>query len=195
MARKSMTKTAKAATNVDTEEVAVQTVEKEEKPKRATKRAPKKVKREFKETDGILCRSVTSGKLIMVGRKTGMKYEWGDYGREYEVEYRDLVIAVRTRSDFVFGPLFIIEDDDFLEEFPIVKKFYDESYNVDELNEIIHLPVEEMKMKLCTLPPVAEKNFLSLAAKAVTEKKLDSLEKIRTLDEMYGINLMLLSEG
>ena len=195
MPRKSMTKTAKATTKDKVEEVAVETVEKEEKPKRAVKKAPKKVKREFKETDGILCRSVTSGKLIMVGKKTGMKYEWGEYGREYEVEYRDLVIAVRTRSDFVFGPLFIIEDDDFLEEFPIVKKFYDESYNVDELNAILNLPLIEMKNRLLELPPVAVKNFQSLAAKAVIEKQLDSLEKIRALDEMYGINLMLLSEG
>lgn len=163
--------------------------------KEVKKATPKKVKREFKDTDGILCRSVTSGKLIMVGKKTGMKYEWGDYGREYEVEYRDLVIAVRTRSDFIFGPMFIIENEDFLNEFPIVKKFYDESYRVDELEHIIDLPVKEMKIKLLSLPPVAEKSFQSLAAKAVTEKRLDSLEKIRMLDEMYGLNLMLLSEG
>ena len=154
-----------------------------------------KPKRKFSDTDGILCRSVTSGKLIMVGKKTGMKYEWGDYGREYEVEYRDLVIAVRTRASFVFGPLFIIEDEDFLDEFPIVKKFYDESYNIDELDAIIDLPTSEMKKALLALPPGATNNFKSLAAKAVVEKRLDSLEKIRLLDEMFGINLMLMSEG
>jgi len=154
-----------------------------------------KPKHKFEETDGILCRSVTSGKLIMIGKKTGMKYEWGDYGREYEVEYRDLVIAVRTRAGFVFNPLFIIEDEDFLEEFPIVKKFYEESYNIDELDAIIDLPLKEMKKALLALPPGATHNFKSLAAKAVVDKRLDSLEKIRLLDEMFGINLMLMSEG
>lgn len=184
--KKSTSKKEESVATVKTEEVVVTEPVKE--------KVKVKPKREFNETDGILCRSVTAGKLIMVGKKTGMKYEWGDYGREYEVEYRDLVIAVRTRSGFVFNPFFIIEDEDFLEEFPIVKKFYDESYKTHELDAIIDLPVDEMKKAILALPPGATQNFQSLAAQAVVDKRLDSLEKIRLLDEMFGINLMLMSE-
>ena len=152
------------------------------------------MKREFKETDGILCRSVTPGKLVMVGKKTGMKYIWNEYGHEYEVEYRDLVIAVRTRSKFVFGPRFIIEDQDFIDEFNLVKKFYDESYNIADLENILILPANEMKTAIEALPPEAKKNFKNIASTAVQDKTLDSLEKIRILDDLFGIELKLLSE-
>jgi hypothetical protein len=151
-------------------------------------------KREFKETDGILCRSVTPGGLYMIGKKTGMLYEWNAYGHEYEVEYRDLVIAVRTRSDFVFGPLFIIEDQDFIDEFPIVQKFYDESYTDSDLKDIIKLPVDEMKKAIDALPPRAKENFKSIASTAVDNGTLDSIEKIRVIDEQFGLNLKVLTK-
>lgn len=187
-----MARTMKKATKAVEEPILETTpvVEKKvtEKPKAVKK------KKEFKETDGILCRSVTTGGLYMIGKKTGMVYEWGEYGREYEVEYRDLVIAVRTRSEFVFNPYFIIEDEDFIEEFPIVKKFYEESYNMNDLNEIIDLPLDMMKKAISALPPTAMKNFQNMASTAVRSGRLDSLEKIRALDEIFDIDLKLLTE-
>jgi hypothetical protein len=189
MATKRMTKKSVATT-----EEPVKAAE-ETTPKKTVKATKvEKPKKEFKETDGILCRSVTPGGLYMVGKKTGMKYEWNEYGHEYEVEYRDLVIAVRTRSDFVFGPLFIIEDEDFINEFQIVKKFYEDSYKNQDLEAILRMPVDEMKNAILALPPRASQNFQSIASSAVRDKTLDSLEKIRVLDEHYGIDLKLLAE-
>ena len=158
------------------------------------KRTVVKKKKKFAEDDGILCRSVTPGKLIMIGNKTGMKYIWNDYGHEYEVEYRDLVIAVRTRSKFVFGPMFIIEDEDFINEFDLVKKFYDNSYNTADLQKILGLPVEDMEKAITALPPEAKKSFKTVASTAVREGTLDSLAKIKVLDEIFGIELKLLAE-
>lgn len=158
------------------------------------KRTVVKKKKKFAEDDGILCRSVTPGKLIMIGNKTGMKYIWNDYGHEYEVEYRDLVIAVRTRSKFVFGPMFIIEDEDFINEFDLVKKFYDNSYNTADLQKILGLPVEDMEKAITALPPEAKKSFKTVASTAVREGSLDSLAKIKVLDEIFGIELKLLAE-
>lgn len=184
---------ARKMTKKTTEPEIVQEKAKTVSTKKATveKKTPKK---EFKETDGILCRSVTPGGLFMVGKKTGMKYEWNEYGHEYEVEYRDLVIAVRTRSDFIFGPLFIIEDEDFIEEFQIVKKFYEESYKNQDLETILDLPVGDMKDAILALPPRAAQNLQSIASTAVTSGRLDSLEKIRVLDDIFGIDLKLLAE-
>lgn len=160
------------------------------KKETATKEvAPKK---KFAETDGILCRSVTPGGLYMIGKKTGMKYEWGEYGREYEVEYRDLVIAVRTHSDFVFAPYFIIEDEDFIAEFPIVQKFYDDSYNISDLNKILNKTTKEMVKAITALPPGAKNSFKSIASTKVNDGELDSIEKIKAIDEIFGTNLLLL---
>ena len=178
------------ATKAETAPVVEETVKEE-----VVKKQPvAKAKRKFAEDDGILCRSVTPGKLIMIGNKTGMKYIWNDYGHEYEIEYRDLVIAVRTRSKFVFGPMFIIEDEDFINEFDLVKKFYANSYNTADLQEILGLPVEEMEKAITALPPEAKKSFKTVASTAVREGSLDSLAKIKVLDEIFGIQLKLLAE-
>lgn len=178
-----------ASTKVETAPVV------EEAAKEEVKKQPViEKKKKFAEDDGILCRSVTPGKLIMIGNKTGMKYIWNDYGHEYEIEYRDLVIAVRTRSNFIFGPMFIIEDEDFINEFDLVKKFYANSYNTADLKKILGLPVEEMEKAIAALPPEAKKSFKIVASTAVREGSLDSLAKIRVLDEIFGIELKLLAE-
>lgn len=159
-----------------------------------TKKPVAKVKKEFKDTDGIMCRSVVEGRLLFVGEKTGMLYQWYGYGAEYEVEYRDLVIAVRTRGPYVFNPYFIIEDEDFLEEFPVVKKFYEDSYDVKELKNILYMPLEDMKKAIVALPKGALKTLQSIASTEVSNKTLDSIQKIRYLDEVFGTELLLLTE-
>ena len=41
-----------------------------------TKKPVAKAKKEFKDTDGIMCRSVVEGRLLFIGEKTGMLYQW-----------------------------------------------------------------------------------------------------------------------
>ena len=173
------------------EEATASVVDKAEKTEVKT---AKKVKKEFKDTDGIMCRSVVEGRLLFIGEKTGMLYQWYGYGAEYEVEYRDLVIAVRTRGPYVFNPYFIIEDEDFLEEFPVVKKFYEDSYDVKELKNILYMPLEDMKKAIVALPKGALKTLQSIASTEVSNKTLDSIQKIRYLDEVFGTELLLLTE-
>lgn len=84
----------------------------------------KKEKKKFQQTDLIMCKSVVVGGLFLEGSKTKQIYQWNDYGDESEVEYRDLVAEVRSRSAYVFNPWFIVEDEDFIEEFPQLKQFY-----------------------------------------------------------------------
>ena len=164
------------------------------KEKETTEKVNVKPKRKFQETDGILCRSVTEGMLFFIGKKTGMLYQWNGYGSEYEVEYRDLVIAVRTRESYIFNPLFIIEDEDFLEEFPIVKKFYEKSYDVTEIKNILYLPLEDMKRAIMALPKSALRTLQNMASTEVINKNLDSVQKIKYLDEVFGTELLLLTE-
>ena len=115
-----------------------ETKEKKTKPK----------KKHFEPTDGILCRSITQGGLFMDGEKTQIPYKWSDYGDEIEVEYRDLVAAVRRKSPFVFHPYFIVDDDDFIAEFPQLATFYEQSYSMRDLLNILSLPNHEMIAQL-----------------------------------------------
>ena len=153
---------------------------------------PEKKVKKFDATEGILCRSVIQGGLYMDGQKTGMTYSWSDYGDVSEVEYRDLVAEVRSKSRFVFNPWFIIEDEDFLAEFPNVRDFYERSYTKKDLRDILELPVTQMTAEIEKLPKGAKEALKSIAAKQVSNGMLDSVSKIKALDKIYGTDLNLI---
>lgn len=156
------------------------------------KKAPKK-KRTFVSTDGILCRSVTPGALYVDGPKSGMTYTFSNYGDETEIEYRDLKALVMTQSKRMFTPNFIVEDADFVEEVPQLAKFYEKQFTVKDLRNILSLPVNEMVEAIKNLPAGAAENMRSIAATAVDNGALDSIKKIKALDEIWGTQFSIFS--
>jgi len=176
---------------ISEETVANNTVETEEVKETKEIIKPKKT---FDQSEGVKCRSVVQGGLYMEGLKTSMIYSWTDYGDVSEVEYRDLAAAVRSKSKFVYNPWFIIEDEDFLKEFPQIKKFYDESYSIKDLRSILNKPVDEMIAEIEKLPSGAFESMKTIAAKQVSSGNLDSVKKIKALDKLFGTDLNLIGE-
>ena len=86
-------------------------------------------KRTFSQSDGVNCVSITHGTLNVAGPKTGMIYRFSDYGDTTEIEYRDLVAMIRSKDKAVYEPRFVVEDDDFIAEYPAIKKFYDDEFS------------------------------------------------------------------
>lgn len=150
-------------------------------------------KKKFKQDEGIVCRSVTVGGLWLDGVKSQNVYRWVEYGDETEIEYRDLVSMVRARSAYIFNPMFIILNDDFVEEFPQLKKFYDEQYTVADLKGVLELPVNSMIATIKTLPQGAVSSLKNIASTQVANGQLDSVKKIKALDELFGTELNLLA--
>lgn len=161
--------------------------------KEETENTPVPEKRVFAQDEGITCRSVTVGDLWYDGPKSHITYNWVDYGDENEVEYRDLAASVRSRSKYIFGPHFVIDDEDFIEEFPQLKKFYEEQYTVDDLMGVLKLNVADMVATIETLPQSAVNSLKSIASTQVANGQLDSVKKIKALDEVFGTELNLLS--
>lgn len=160
------------------------------------KTTPKATVKKFEASDGILCRSVTQGHLAMEGSKTNMMYDWDDYGDETEIEYRDLVACVRSGrlSEYIYHPYFIICDEDFINEFPQLVKFYSEHYSVKELQEILKLPVDRMIEEIHRLPNGAIDSLKSIASTWVAKGKIDSVKKIKALDDEFGTDLNLIAD-
>lgn len=151
-------------------------------------------KKVFNADDGIICRSVTQGGLFMEGPKTHMHYEWVQYGDITEVEYSDLAALVRVKSTYVFGPWFMIDDEDFIEEFPQLKKFYTENYTLSDLETILSYPTDRMMDEVKALPKTAAESLKVMSASAISDGTLDSVAKIKALDDFFGTNLSLLAE-
>ena len=153
----------------------------------------KKEKKKFQQTDLIMCRSVIDGGLFLEGSKSKQLYQWNDYGDESEVEYRDLVAELRARTSFLFAPWFIVEDEDFIAEFPQLKQFYSQYLSAKDLRDILELPVNQMARKIEELPGSAKETLRGIAAAMVQSGAIDSISKVKKLDEIFETEMEFLS--
>lgn len=154
----------------------------------------KKQKKVFDQSDGILCASITQGILNVEGARTRMIYRFSDYGDETEIEYRDLVGMIRSKDKAVFEPRFVVVDEDFIAEYPALKKFYDNEFSLQNIREILTLPDDKMIEEIKKLPKGALDSLKSIAADQVFTGEIDSVRKIKALDSVFGTDLNLLGE-
>ena len=158
---------------------------KKEEPKKTEVR--QKEIRQFNQHDLILCRSVTAG-WLGCGGKSGQYYIFENFGDECEVEYQDLFALKQRRSPYIYAPLFVIEDEELLDNprWEDVKKFYyDKVYTMDDINEILNLPIGQFEDALKKLPKGLAKSLQVEVAKRIEDGTFDSLRKIKIIDEVY----------
>lgn len=189
-AKKTINKEKIDSTNMVNEEV-VETVAVED-VKTATVTKPEKKK--FTSDEGIDCVSITSGELGMIGIKSGINYRWAERGDVTQVEYQDLVAAVRSNKSYIFKPLFIIKNDDFVAEFPQLNRAYSAMYSIRDLRDVLKMPAAQMKSTILSLPEGAKESIKNIAATMINNGSLDSIQKVKILDEIFDTKLMLLTE-
>lgn len=152
-----------------------------------------KKRRTYSDGDYILCRSIIAGGLN-INCRSGNYYRFNNYGDYCEIEYRDLVELIRKHSDHIFLPRILIEEDDFLEDFPQVKRLYKEMYSVSDLKEILSLSGSQLENAINSLPNELKDALKSLASTMIESGEIDSISKVRTLTTLLNADFNLLSE-
>lgn len=153
----------------------------------------KKAPRKFEQNDLILCRSVTYGELLYPAKKSQLLYTWADYGDTTEVEYQDLQALRSTKSAYLNAPYFMIEDEELLEQWPEFKKIY-EKIAVTDLDKMFDMPLNKFKVALKNLPVGFRDSIKNIASAKILDGTLDSLSKIKAIDEVFNTDLKLLIE-
>lgn len=154
---------------------------------------PKVKTKSFGQEDGILCKSVAPGATYVKGIKSGEIYTFEAQGAEEYIEYRDLVAAVRSGSSILFKPFILVEDEDFINEQNKLKKFYNSMYTPQDYNDFFRAKPAVMKRLLEQMPVGIKETIKSMAATRIKDGSLDSVSKIKALDEYFGTQLMLLT--
>ena len=155
----------------------------------------KNTPRKYDADEGIPCRSIVSGGLYMSGIKSRIMYEWADNGDVTEVEYQDLVAAIRSNVNYITKPYFIIEDDEFIAQHPQLDKIYSSMYSIKDLRDVLtDLSPNSMKNTILALPDGAKESIKNLASQMISNGTLDSVQKIKILDEIFETRLMLMTE-
>lgn len=151
----------------------------------------KKAVRKFEPDDLIVCRSITFGELLLTGKKSKLLYSWANYGDTTEVEYQDLQALKSTRSSYLFKPRFIIEDEELVEQWG--KDFGDIYKNIEDIDaeDLLKLPVAQLKSKLKKASKGVQLAVKNIAGDKILNGSLDSLAKIKAIDEILGTDLKL----
>lgn len=150
-----------------------------------------KEKREFHDTDLIPCLNVYPGAVGMTGRRTGNAYFWEDMGVVEYVEYKDLKSEVLNRSSaYIYEPLIMVTDDDFLQQNPRLEKMYNDFYTPSEImDKMANSDPENMRNFIEKLPSGIKTNIKNIAATMIHDGTLDSVKKIKIIDEIFGTEL------
>lgn len=155
------------------------------------KSEPKKAPRKFEQDERIRCRSITFGELLLTAPKTRQLYKWSGYGDVTEVEFQDLQALRSSRSSYLFKPRFVIEDEELAEQWD--KDFgdiYKHITNTD-VEDIFKLPIAQFRSKLKSAPKGVQLAVKNIAGEKILNGSLDSLAKIKAIDEILNTDLKL----
>ena len=156
----------------------------------AVKETTVKDKRIFDKEDLIPCRSITFGELLMVGAKTKFVYKWANYDDIQEVEYQDLIYDVKIPGgSYSRFPRFVVIDDDFLDQNPVLNDIYSKIYSKQDIRKILDLSPNELKKTVEGLPKGVKDSLKTMVATMITNGSFDSMNKIKILDELLDTQM------
>lgn len=161
-------------------------------PEKRVAKAPEK--KTFGKEDGILCRSITAGTLIVEGTRTKNIYRFVAEGDELEIEYQDIEAGIRANSGFFMNPCLIVEDEDVIDRFPTLKALYDSMYSITDLKEILTYDADYMRTVIEGLPRGAKDSLQNIASTQIATGILDSVRKIKVLDEIFDTKMVMMTE-
>lgn len=158
-----------------------------------TKTPEVKVPKKFEKDELIACRSVTPGMLLYNGAKSGIPYSWMSAGDVSYLEYQDLLAAMVMRSDYIYDPLFVIEDEEVLEDpkWIEVKKLYETMEDTFDVNEVLNLPLNLFRKTLTDAPKGVKNAVKSAVATQIAQGTFDSFQKVKIIDEVCGTDLQI----
>lgn len=154
----------------------------------------KATKKVFEKDTPIPCRSICTGVLYVQGDRSKNDYMFYDYDEVVDIEYQDLVTMIARRANAITKPQFIVMDEDFIAQNTQLQDIYSSMYTTKDLREIFKLSAPQMKKAILDLPEGAKKAILGLASTMVETGQLDSIAKVKIVDEIFDTKLIFAVE-
>ena len=148
------------------------------------------VAKKYDPNDPIPCRSVTHGELLLEGKKSKLLYTWANAGDITDVEYQDLQALQSMKSRFLTDPLFVIEDQELVKRWKSVLGSIYEKIDTENVESIFNLSPANIKKRLQNAPIGLRNSVMSMASEKILNGELDSISKIKAIDEVLGTELL-----
>lgn len=145
----------------------------------------------YKPNDLVPCKSITAGRMIYIGPRTRTPYVWVNSGDVAYLEYQDLMSAILSHSDYVYEPLFVIEDEAILSDrrWEELKDLYDNLYDMGDVKRLMNLPLSSFKSELKKAPAGFQNAVKSEIVAGIKSGTFDSIQKVKAADEILGTKM------
>ena len=134
------------------------------------------------------------GILTYSSKKTfGYTVDWDDYGAVEYVEYGELLSMRNTQRSFFEKNWIFIQDTDEYSATDIyaalaVEKYYKNIIVGEDLDSLFSMTPDEIKETISTLSDGVKQNIASIAKSKIESGKLDSINRIKALEESIGLD-------
>ena len=160
---------------------------------------PKKIPK-LNDTVTVNVQSNVFGELIYVDDRSGANVKWHEFGDVQPMSLGDLRVMRNTQRAFFSNNWIFVKEilDDGYEELTaedvyknlMVAQYYKDVLNPDNFNSIFRMDEDEMRVAVGRMSNGARMNLVVACNDAIRRGKLDSLRKIRVLEEILGCELM-----
>lgn len=150
----------------------------------------KVVQKAYNPDDEILCRSITGGELILIGKKSGNRYRWANVDDECYVLYQDLQSLKVVHSSYLFEPLFLICDEELIKQWTDIETLYTTLLDDSEIRNLLQMSPQELKSNLLSLPKGLLNHIKDLVGNMIANEEFDSIQRIKVLDEVLDTDFL-----
>lgn len=149
-------------------------------------KAKKKVTRDLE----VECKNITNGTLVYVSKKTGAEYILEGYGATEIFDVGELITMKSSSPRILNEPWLLIEDDDVI-DYLRLRDVYDRiSVPLDNIDSFFDKPVSKMRDALDVAPNGIKFLIASRAKTLMNEGVLDSVKKIKLIEDVLQIELI-----
>lgn len=162
-----------------------------EKPNEEVKEKTRPARRvDIDKYELIPVMNITSGKLVYVSNKTGIKYIWSQYGDIEYLEYQELQTMRVAHKSFLNEPFVIILNDDVVNNLGLTK-MYENLIDLDDIESIFSLDNKKFIEVIEKSPRGIVHTIVTKAKELYKKNKLESITKINYINERFGTDIGL----
>lgn len=143
----------------------------------------------------IPCMSnVSVGKLVYASkRQNGYVVEWSKYTEIQYIELGELVAMKSTALGFFTENLIIIPDEfeykDEVLKYLHVERYYENAAEPGSMKKLLNAPIDAMVKRIEAMGEVSKKSLTNYVINAVESGEIDSLKRIKALEEALDCKL------
>lgn len=132
--------------------------------------------------------NITNGNLVFVSKKTGTTWDWEKYGDVDEIEFHELQSMKTSSKTFLHEPLLMILDEEIVSHFGL-ERLYENLLDIADLDDIFKMNNNDFSEFIEKVPKSIVVAIISRARQLVEEEKLDSMWKVKYLNEKFDTDI------